>query len=136
MIGTIDRYFHVIPGGVGWTEQLARLLFVWVVCLAAQTVQREKGHFIVDIFVKMLGSKPRFLLVAFTDLLSLAFLGLIVKEAITYAVKMTASSAVSRGFLDIPVIVYPVPLIIGMVLMTCFYCVQWISSLRRGGSTE
>lgn len=46
-VGT--RYFAFVPKIV-WTEEAARLCFVWIVMLGAIVAVRERTHFVVDLF--------------------------------------------------------------------------------------
>jgi len=40
-----------------WTEELARYLFVWVVCIGSAEVVRARGHITMDILAMLLGAR-------------------------------------------------------------------------------
>lgn len=52
----------VINVSVPWTEEMARLCFVWMIFLGSAIVECEGGQVSTTIFVQRLGRVPRFLL--------------------------------------------------------------------------
>ena len=44
----VSRHTELIPGYI-WTEELARLMFIWTVMIGAMIGMRERTHFVVDI---------------------------------------------------------------------------------------
>ena len=48
----VSRYTALIPSYI-WTEEMARLLFVWMVMIGAMLGVRESAHFIVDVWPRM-----------------------------------------------------------------------------------
>ena len=51
-----SRYTELIPSYI-WTEEMARVLFVWMIMIGAMTGIREGTHFLVDVWPPM---APRF----------------------------------------------------------------------------
>ncbi len=47
-----SRYTALIPAYI-WTEEMARLLFVWTIMLGAMLGVREGSHFIVDVWPRL-----------------------------------------------------------------------------------
>lgn len=45
----LSRHTALIPGYI-WTEELARLMFIWTVMIGAMIGMRERTHFVVDIW--------------------------------------------------------------------------------------
>ena len=45
----VSRHTELIPGYI-WTEELARLMFIWTVMIGAMIGMRERTHFTVDIW--------------------------------------------------------------------------------------
>jgi len=45
----ISRHTELIPGYI-WTEELARLMFIWTVMIGAMVGMRERTHFVVDVW--------------------------------------------------------------------------------------
>src|SRR6516164_909340 len=48
----VSRYTHLIPSYI-WTEELSRLLFIWMVMLGAMVGINEGTHFEVDIWPEL-----------------------------------------------------------------------------------
>lgn len=47
-----SRYTTLIPAYI-WTEEMARLLFVWMIMLGAMLGVREGSHFVVDVWPRL-----------------------------------------------------------------------------------
>jgi len=45
----LSRHTELIPGYI-WTEELARLMFIWTVMIGAMVGLRERTHFVVDVW--------------------------------------------------------------------------------------
>ena len=45
----LSRHTELIPGYI-WTEEMARLTFVWTVMIGAMVGMRERTHFVVDVW--------------------------------------------------------------------------------------
>jgi TRAP-type C4-dicarboxylate transport system permease small subunit len=61
-----------------WTEELSRVLLVWVAFWGAAMVQRSDGHIAVEVFYNLLGPTGRLCVRVFGDMATLAFLALVV----------------------------------------------------------
>lgn len=48
----VSRYTAIVPHYI-WTEELARLLLVWMVMIGAMLCLKEGTHFIVDVFPQL-----------------------------------------------------------------------------------
>lgn len=68
-----SRFTDLLPHYI-WTEEMARLMFVWLIMLGAMLGAREGSHFVVDVW-PVLGVRASALLTMFG---LLAFLGLAV----------------------------------------------------------
>ena len=47
-----SRYTSLIPAFI-WTEEMARLLFIWTIMLGAMLGVREGSHFVVDVWPRL-----------------------------------------------------------------------------------
>ena len=47
-----SRHTSFVPTYI-WTEEMARLMFVWVIMLGAMVGMRERSHFVVDVFPQL-----------------------------------------------------------------------------------
>ena len=45
----VSRHTELIPGYI-WTEELARLMFIWTIMIGAMLGMRERSHFVVDLW--------------------------------------------------------------------------------------
>lgn len=45
----LSRHTELIPSYI-WTEELARLMFIWTVMIGAMVGMRERTHFVVDVW--------------------------------------------------------------------------------------
>ena len=60
---TIQIFFRfVLNVSVPWTEEMARLCFVWMIFLGSAVVEAEGGQVSTTIFVEKLGRIPQFIL--------------------------------------------------------------------------
>lgn len=48
----LSRHTEWVPTYI-WTEEMARLLFIWVIMIGAMVGMRERSHFIVDIWPQL-----------------------------------------------------------------------------------
>ena len=48
----LSRHTPLVPTFI-WTEEMARLLFIWVIMIGAMVGMRERSHFVVDIWPKL-----------------------------------------------------------------------------------
>lgn len=48
----VSRFTNLIPSFI-WTEELARLMFVWLIMLGAMLGAREGSHFVVDVWPQL-----------------------------------------------------------------------------------
>lgn len=60
---SIQIFFRfVLNVSVPWTEEMARLCFVWMIFLGSAIVEAEGGQVSTTIFIEKLGRVPRFVL--------------------------------------------------------------------------
>jgi TRAP-type transport system small permease protein len=50
---------YVINDPISWTEQICRIMFVWVTFLGAALLYREKQHIVIDMFVEMMPTRVK-----------------------------------------------------------------------------
>ena len=74
-ITVIIRLFSVcIQSPLRWTEELARYLMIWLVLMASAIAMRNRSHLQVDVLTSALPQKPKRILTAIVDLLTIVFL--------------------------------------------------------------
>lgn len=68
---------HFFNSGINIAEELSRFMFIWLTFLGAIVAMRESGHLGVDILVRRLSGKPRFIAVLLGQVLVLACCGVL-----------------------------------------------------------
>ncbi|HWT81475.1 MAG TPA: TRAP transporter small permease, partial [Candidatus Methylomirabilis sp.] len=76
----IARYFVFLNWQLGWTEEVSRLLLVWLTFLGAALLQQGDGHIRLNLVSRYLGHGGRTVLRLFGDLVMLGFLLVIAYE--------------------------------------------------------
>lgn len=95
------RYFF--NSGIAWSEELARVCFVYMIFLGIILVAKERGHLTVDIVVSYLPAEAQMFFLFFADILVLIALSFISYGAyqlmlLTFPQKMPATG-ISSAFL-------------------------------------
>ncbi|BFU60847.1 MULTISPECIES: TRAP transporter small permease [Rodentibacter] len=101
------RYFF--DSGIAWSEELARICFVYMIFLGIVLVAKEKGHLTVDILISTLPHKLQLACLIISDLLILLAMSFITIGAyqlmlLTFYQKMPATG-ISSAFLYIAAII-------------------------------
>lgn len=100
------RYFF--DSGIAWSEEFARICFVYMIFLGIILVAKERGHLTVDIVISALPEKYKMLFLILSDLFILLAMTFITVGAyqlaeLTYMQKMPATG-ISSAFLYIAAI--------------------------------
>jgi TRAP-type C4-dicarboxylate transport system permease small subunit len=125
---------YVLNDPLVWSEELARLAFIWVAMLTWGLGSRRGSHIAVTFLPDMLPRTPRLLLAMLVQALIILFCAILAWHGVTLTARNTDLSLVT---LDISyAIVYVVAPIGAMIVV--FYCLAEIHrlalSLRNGGA--
>lgn len=141
-IVTLQVIFRYLLGQpLAWSEELARLLQVWLTYIAVGTVLGERGHIEVDFFVGLLPVRVRVLIAVFTDVLIALFSVVLINAGVAL---VTVQMASSSSALRIPMAFFSLPITIASVLVLLhlpdLVARRWEeyaaeSSVRTGGRT-
>jgi TRAP-type C4-dicarboxylate transport system permease small subunit len=102
----VSRYALASP--MAWTEELATMLFAWLVFIGASLALKKHEHFAIELFVEMLPDRARRLAQTSSLLLVLLFCALLVVYGVKLVVNfwsvLTPMLEVSRGwvYLSVP----------------------------------
>ncbi|MDU8925582.1 TRAP transporter small permease [Pasteurellaceae bacterium LIM206] len=101
------RYFF--DSGIAWSEEFARICFVYMIFLGIVLVAKEKGHLTVDILISALPTKFQLVCLFISDLLVLAAMSFITIGAyqlalLTFDQKMPATG-IPSAFLYLAAII-------------------------------
>ena len=98
----IQVFFRfVIQSPLRWTEELARYLMIWLVLMASAIAMRNRSHLQVDVLTSALPQKPKRILTAIVDLLTIVFLCIMtyrVQSSTVYDGSDVSGDADSDGF--------------------------------------
>lgn len=64
---------YVVDDPISWTEQVSRILFVWMTFLGAAMLSRERMHIAIDMFVLLVPARLQSILYWVVELTVLAF---------------------------------------------------------------
>jgi len=78
----IARYVLQIP--IGWTEEVARFAFIWMVFLGIAITERQKAHFRITFVVDRFPGRARFALWLLGEILIFGALGWLLVESIRF----------------------------------------------------
>jgi TRAP-type transport system small permease protein len=81
---------YVLNDSLAWTEEIARYGLMWVVFIGGAMVTRRNSHIAVELLSNVMKPGPlRASLLAFVDLVKLAFLGLLAYLSLTIIERMS-----------------------------------------------
>src|ERR1700704_704930 len=81
---------YVLNDSLAWTEEIARYGLMWVVFIGGAMVTRRNSHIAVELLANVMKPGPlRAALLAFVDLVKLAFLALLAYLSITIVERMS-----------------------------------------------
>lgn len=79
---------YILQSPLRWSEEAARYMLIWMVLLGSGVATRNRSHLQVDILTASLPEKPKKVLTAIVDLLTVVFLVIL----IIYGFKSVASN--------------------------------------------
>ncbi len=131
---TIAQIFFrfVLNSPLVWSEELVRLLVVWMTFIGAAVICWDGRHLSVDVLFVRLPKKLRRALRLFNCAVALGFLSFLVWYSIPI---VELSMYVSLGAMDLPEAIYRVPATIGGILMIVFIFLRIFLRWPRPGWT-
>ncbi|SHF26456.1 TRAP transporter, DctM subunit [Acidocella aminolytica 101 = DSM 11237] len=97
LTGVIYRY--VLDSPLVWTDELAEMLFLWLISLGAVIALRRSEHMAMNFLTERLRPRFRNILERFAALCALIFIGIILVPGITY---MQQQQAITTPAMHIP----------------------------------
>lgn len=111
-VAVVFRY--VLNSPIGWSDELARLLFTWLVFLGGAVAVSRGAHIGIDALVQLLPAAPRGVVAAVADGLIVVILTVLVY----YGVLLSAMTvSVTTPSLDVPVAAVYAAAPVGAALM-------------------
>ncbi|MGD2125791.1 MAG: TRAP transporter small permease [Desulfobacteraceae bacterium] len=127
----VMRYvFHMPPG---WSMELSRYIFLWMVMLCAVLVTRERTHIQMSYLVGLLPGKVRFVWLTVVRLLMIGFCwvmiqyGLKILPIVAEAKSPTLEISMGYMYLSIPVGGLLIGLYLTEIIVRSFYNKEWVN---------
>lgn len=128
------RFLPFASSQMAWTEEIGRLLLLWVAFVGAGAITREEKHFVIDLFIHQMGPRVRFFWQVFCDLLMIGFLILLAWE--TVPIVLDQMDQLSSGAVGLPLGIFPLSLLVGTFIMIFYVfrnAAQHLRTLRSSG---
>jgi TRAP-type C4-dicarboxylate transport system permease small subunit len=115
----------VIRAPLRWSEELARILFIWIVFFAGNVVVRKERHLVLDFLENIYPETVKRIMYVLSSILGLLFLTVVVYVSVlmTYRIGRISNLAVIPISMSYPYMALP----IGALLMM----VQIVNNLLR-----
>jgi TRAP-type C4-dicarboxylate transport system permease small subunit len=118
---------YVINAPFTWTEELARMLFIWIVFVGAAVIVKQSSHISIDFVTRLLPPGPRRVALIISHALSVAILLTLGAKAVQL-LRITGHSA--SPALEIPWVCVYAAFPLGMFLMAARYTGALIRLVR------
>ena len=89
----VCRFVLMIP--VAWSEEVARMCFVWLIFLGAAIAVKEGTHLVLDMVTSMVGPRARTAMQYWVLSLILASSGVILYAGVNYCMRAIGKTAVT-----------------------------------------
>jgi len=117
---------YVLDSPLLWSEELARLLLVWVVFLGSAVVCWDGRHLNVDTFYSRFPARFRFYVRVFNALIALFFLAVLAWFSLPL---IQLEWIINMGSIPISMSFVRIPALVGGVLMIIFILLRWFYRL-------
>jgi TRAP-type C4-dicarboxylate transport system permease small subunit len=123
---------QVLGSPSGWSEELAKYLFIWLGLFAAALVFGERGHIAMDVVVRRLSRGAQVVLAVLVQLAILVFTGL----ALVWGGFLVSQLAWNQNLTGLPITVGPLYLALPIsgaliAFYTLFHLVQILTGAER-----
>ena len=133
MLQVTDRFLFGGALQLGWTEEIARILLVWLTFWGAILVQREDSHIRLEIVARVLPERTRAYALVLIDLAVLAFLLVIIFSGVPYALHELELTLPGTG---LPRSVFVLAVIVASIFMAAHALRHLLVKIRRLRSTS
>ena len=126
LVQVFARYIFNSP--LLWSEELVRLLLVWVVFLGGAVVCWDGRHLNVNTFFVKIPEKLRFIIRATNALIALFFLAVLAWSSLPL---IKLEWIINMGSMPISMSFVRIPALIGGILMIAFILLRWFYRIPR-----
>ena len=131
MLQVTDRFVFGGALQLAWTEEIARILLLWLTFWGAILVQKEDSHIRLEIVVRVLPQRTRAFAFVLIDLAVVAFLLVVIFSGIPYALHELELTLPGTG---LPRSVFVLAVIVGSFFMAAHALRNLLVRVRRLGS--
>lgn len=124
---------YVLNDPLRWTEELARLLYIWLVYMGFILLTKEQTNLRVDFFVKILPPKVQIIIKVVTDLLCAYLLFFILQHSQPI---LRTSGTIPLPALRLPTNVFYYSAVVSFVLVIIFLLKNSYVTIRDGFSPK
>lgn len=86
---------YALSDPIGWTEELARFLMIWLVFFGASAGIKRKSHIKIELIINKLSEKWRKVVKTLTSLIVAALLIILIYQGAVLTIKMSSIPAVT-----------------------------------------
>ncbi|MEP7764352.1 TRAP transporter small permease [Sanguibacter sp. 25GB23B1] len=123
---------QVLDSPSGWSEELAKYVFIWLGLFGSALVFGERGHILVDFAVNKLPARVQWVVAILMQLVILAFAALV----LVYGGWSVAQLSWDQSLAGLPVSVGPLYLALPISgVLTCFYTIYHLVAILVGAES-
>lgn len=124
---------YLLHFSLGWTEELARFLLLWLASLACAYGFKTKSHFVLKFFIDLFPPFPKKAIKTLVTLGLSLFMGLFIWKALDYTIKVANQTAPSTRIS----MAFPYSsAAVGGILMLYYILKNWWSEIKGEKSTD
>lgn len=124
MVHIFLRYF--LNSGFPWTEELIRLMFIWITFIGIAINVRKNSNINIDLINNLLKNKGKLILGVITDIISIVFV-IILGLAALQQVQFSLAHPQYLTALRWPIYLIYLPIPVGCLLMLVHYMNRFIN---------
>ena len=123
------RFLPFFSDQMAWTEEIGRLLLLWIAFVGAGVITKDGKHFVIDIFLRKMGNRLRMCCSLAGDGAIIAFLIILILETIPVMVEQMGQP--TSGAVEIPLGIYSLSLLVGSLIMLFYVLRKTISDFQN-----
>ena len=123
------RFLPIDPTQMAWTEEIGRLLLLWLGFVGAGLITREEKHFVIDVFTRQMGGRFLSYCQVFNGFLIIGFLIVLIRE--TIPVVFDQMTQMTSGAVEIPLGIFSLSLLAGIAVMLIYSIKNLSISFRK-----
>jgi TRAP-type transport system small permease protein len=123
------RFLPFFSDQMAWTEEIGRLLLLWIAFVGAGVITKDGKHFVIDIFIRKMGTRLRLYCLLVGDIAMIAFLIIVILETIPVMVDQMGQP--TSGAVEIPLGIYSLSLLVGSLIMIFYALRKAISDVQN-----